>query len=149
MDPATAAEALRQVWEGEDFPPPASILKGVKAEDAAALPPGFKYSLITLVEHSWFWQEIWLARLVDRKRPDMRKDWRVPDPGEWPEVRLRFLEGFEEALAIARAQPFEHKMASDEKAIETLLKIAVHNAYHVGQFVLVKRAVKGAESKDD
>lgn len=142
MDPATAAEALRQVWEGRDFPPAKRILSNVKAEDAATLPLGFKYSLLTLVEHTWFWQEIWLARLTDRPRPDMRKDWRVPDALEWPEVRRRFLDGFEEALTIASASPFAHKMKSDDAAIESLIQIAVHNAYHVGQFVILKRAAK-------
>lgn len=145
MDPKTAAEALRQVWTGADFPPPASILKTVKAVDAAALPPGFKYSLLTLVEHTDFWQRIWLGRLTGAKRPDMTKDWRVPDPSEWPEVRKRFLENFESALAVARAEPFVHRLKSDEEACKVLTQIAVHNAYHVGQFVLVKRAVRGMD----
>lgn len=143
MDSKTAGEALRQVWEGRDFPPPKRILSNVKAEDAAAIPPGFKYSILTLVEHNNLWNGIWLGRLVDRKRPDMTKDWRVPKPSEWPEVRRRFLEGMEEAISIAETEPFRHKMKSDEVAIQTLVQIAVHTAYHVGQFVLIKRAVRG------
>ena len=143
MDPATAAEALRQVWEGDDFPAPKRILSNVKAEDAAKVPSGFKYSLLTLVEHCNLWNGIWVGRLIDRRRPDMTKDWRVPKPSEWPEVRRRFLEGMEEAIMIAEAKPFRHKMKSNEAAVKTLLNIAVHTAYHVGQFVLVKRAVRG------
>lgn len=143
MDSKTASEALRQVLEGRDFPTPKQILSNVKAEDAAAIPPGFKYSLLTLVEHNNLWNGIWLGRLLDRKRPDMTKDWRVPKPSEWSEVRRRFLEGMEEAISIAEAKPFRHKMKSDEEAIQTLLQIAVHTAYHVGQFVLIKRAVRG------
>ena len=147
MDSRTAAEALRQVWEGHDFPPPKQILSNVKAEDAAALPPGFKYSLLTLVEHTHFWQRVWLSQLTGAKKPDMLKDWRIPKPEEWPEVRAAFLEGLQEAMAIANAKPFIHKLKSDEVAVEKLLKIAVHDAYHVGQFVLVKRAVKGLKAK--
>ena len=143
MDALTAAEALRQVWEGQDFPPPKRILSNVKAEDAAKTPPGFKYSLLTLVEHCNLWNGIWVGRLVDRKRPDMTKDWRVPKPSEWPEVRAKFIELMEEALAIAEAKPFRHRMKSKEAAVEALLQIAAHTAYHVGQFVLVKRAVRG------
>lgn len=142
MDPKTAAEALHQVWIGADFPPAASILRNVKVVDAAAIPPGFKYSLLTLVEHTDFWQRIWLARLIGSKRPDMTKDWRVPDVLEWPEVRQRFLENFERALAVACAEPFVHRLKSDDEACRVLIQIAVHNAYHVGQFVLVKRAVR-------
>ena len=142
MDARTAAEALRQVWEGRDFPPPKQILSRLPAEDAAKIPSGFKYSILTLVEHNNLWNGIWLGRLVDRKRPDMTKDWRVPKPSEWLEVRSQFLEGLEEAIAIAEAKPFRHKMKSDEVAIQALLQIAVHTAYHVGQFVLIKRALK-------
>lgn len=142
MDPMTAAEALRQVWLGRDFPPPKQVLSNVNAEDAAKIPPGFKYSLLTLVEHCNLWNGIWLGRLVDRKRPDMTKDWRVPKPSEWQEVRQRFIDGMEEALSIAEAKPFRHKMKSKEAAVEALLQISVHTAYHVGQFVLVKRAIK-------
>ena len=122
---------------------PASVLRGIKPEDAAKLPPGFKYSLLTLVEHTDFWQRIWLAGLRGGKRPDMTKDWRIPSPEEWPTVRQSFLGGLEEAVAIASAEPFVHKKRSDENAVNTLLKIAVHDAYHVGQFVLLKRAVRG------
>ena len=143
MDAKTAAEALRQVWEGADFPAPKSVLSNVKAEDAEMVPKGFKYSLITLVEHCNLWNGIWVGRLVDRKRPDMTKDWRVPKASEWPEVRRNFIEVLEEALEIAESKPFRHKMQSNEAAVKTLLNIAVHTAYHVGQFVLVKRAVRG------
>ncbi|MBX3119348.1 MAG: DinB family protein [Fimbriimonadaceae bacterium] len=142
----SAAVALRQIWEGKDFRSPKSVLSRVTVEQAAALPPGFKYSLLTLVEHTDFWQRIWLAHLKGEKAENFMKDWRVPAHEEWPTVRERFLKNFEEALRIAESEPFTHKMKSDEEAISTLAQIAVHNAYHVGQFVLMKRAVS---SKSD
>jgi hypothetical protein len=148
MDPTVAALALRQVWEGRDFAPPKSVLNRVTPEKAAMVPPGFKYSLLTLVEHTDFWQRVWLARLNGEKALDFTKDWRVPDASEWKEVRARFLANFEAAIGIAERQPFTHAMESDEAAINKLLQIAVHNAYHVGQFVLLKRAVTGITDED-
>lgn len=139
-----AALALTQIRDGWDFPKPRQILSTVKAEDAAAIPPGFKYSLLTLVEHTRFWQEIWLCRLRGGKRPDMTKDWRVPEPAEWPGIIKAFLDGLEEAVAIAGADPFVHQAKDDNDAVSKLFQIAVHDAYHVGQFVLVKRAVREA-----
>ena len=118
------------------------MLRNIKAEDSARLPPGFKYSIITLVEHTHFWQRIWLGSLTGSKRPDVMKDWRVPAVEEWQEVRKAFLEGLEQAMSIAEAEPFVHKKKSDETAVDALLKIAVHDAYHIGQIVLLKRAVK-------
>lgn len=146
MAPRTVAEALHQVWVGADFPPPASILRNVNAEDAAMIPQGFKYSLLTLVEHTDFWQRIWLGRLTGSKKPNFRKDWRIPDSSEWPTVRQGFLDRFQEALSIANAEPFVHRLDSDEAACRVLTQIAVHNAYHVGQFVMVKRAVKASKT---
>ncbi len=137
-----AAQTLIQLRDGWDFPKPRQILSTVKAEDAARIPPGFKYSLLTLVEHTRFWQEIWLCRLRGGRRPDMTKDWRIPDPSEWPAIRKAFLEGLDEAIAIAGAEPFVHQAKDDAAAIDKLIQIAVHDTYHVGQFVLVKRAGK-------
>lgn len=139
----SALVPLRQVWEGRDFPAPKSVLSRVSAEQAATIPPGFKYSLLTLVEHADFWQRVWLNRLNGLKADSFMKDWRVPAPVEWQDVRTSFLQNFEEALRIASTNPLDHKMKSDELAIETLTQIAVHNAYHIGQFVLLKRAVTG------
>ncbi len=137
----SALVTLRQVWEGKDFPAPKSVLSRISAEQAATVPIGFKYSLLTLVEHTDFWQRVWLNRLNGKKADSFMKDWRVPKPEEWPDIRASFLKNFEEALRIAATDPLEHKMNSDEIAIEVLTQIAVHNAYHIGQFVLLKRAV--------
>jgi len=139
---SAVVELLRQVWEGEDFPPVASILRNVTPTTAAALPPGFKYSLLTLVEHADFWQRIWLARLIDIRAPDFRDDWRVPEPNEWPAIRRSFLERFEQAVRFASESPPATEPKREAAITRVLTQIAVHNAYHIGQFVLVKRAAR-------
>jgi hypothetical protein len=137
-----AARALIQLRDGWDFPKPRQILSTVRPEQAAALPPGFKYSLLTLVEHTRLWQELWLCQLRGGKRPNVMKDWRIPDPPEWPSIRKEFLDGLDEAIAIAESDPFVHHSADDAKAFDKLIQICVHDTYHVGQFVVVKRAMK-------
>ena len=144
MDAATVAEALRQVLEGEDFPPTRQILSRIPASQAGFLPLGSKYSMLTLVEHSAFWHRVWLGRLNGVSAPNFLSDWRIPAESEWPGVRAEFLEGLVEAHAIASGVPFVHKMRSDDGALKTLLQIAVHDAYHVGQFMMIKRMMKGA-----
>ncbi|MEO7454047.1 MAG: hypothetical protein ABIV13_04720, partial [Fimbriimonadales bacterium] len=74
--------------------------------------------------------------------PDMKKDWRVPNPEEWERIRKELTATVEEAYAIATAKPFKHKMKSDEAACRTLLAIAVHTAYHLGQISLLKRMAR-------
>jgi uncharacterized damage-inducible protein DinB len=141
--PELAAESLRQVRDGLDFPAPRTILSRISNVDASRIPTGFKYSLITLVEHTAFWQTTWINRLKGKRSLSFMHDWRVPEPNEWPEVRERFLAGLNEALAIAESKPFHHSMKSDEAAIRTILQIAVHDAYHIGQLVTLKRALRG------
>lgn len=140
--PSPAHEALQQIWVGRDFPPPASVLRGVNPTNATILPAGFKYSLITVVEHTDFWQRIWLARLHGQKVPTMFRDWRVPPSSEWTAIRASFLANFEEAIRIASGAI---QAATTQDVTSTkLFQIAVHNAYHIGQMVLIKRAVREA-----
>ena len=146
MTSKIALEALIQVRDGRDFSSPKAILSRVTAEGACAQAEGCPYSLATYVEHCAFWQDIWLAKLRGEKGKSFIEDWRVPQPGEWHNVRKRFLRGLDEAIAIAEKTPFVHSMKDDDAACATLIQIAVHNAYHVGQFVFLKRMVKGLKA---
>ena len=139
MDPKTAYDALRQIWEGDDIPAPKAMLARMKGADAAKKLPGAPYSLLTNLAHTDFWNRIWLARLKNEKRPNMLKDWRVPAASEFEDLRASFLEGIEEAMRIALSSPFRHEMKSDDVAVRTLNTMAVHTAYHCGQMNLLKR----------
>src|SRR5688500_6185459 len=133
MDPTTVAEALRQVLEGEDFYGPGPATSKVKADVANRRLDNSQYSIATNADHALLWNKIWLARLNGTRRPDMKKDWRVPEPDEWDRIRNEFRESVEEAHKIASSTPFTHKMQSDDAACKTLIAIAVHTAYHLGQ----------------
>jgi len=135
-------EALRQVVEGADFSPPAKLLSNVKGEQAAKIMPGLPYSLATNVAHTDIWNRLWLARLEGQPKFNPFPDF-PPVPAEaWKETRDRFLVNLNRAYEISCAEPFSHRCASDEVAHRLLLKIAVHTAYHVGQFALLKRALR-------
>jgi uncharacterized damage-inducible protein DinB len=142
MDQTTAAEALRQVFEGADFTPPTKMLSRLTAEQAAARIPSAPYSILTLVAHADFWQRIWLARLGGEKRPSIIEDWRVPNSTEWQSLRKSWLEGMTQAIQIASRKPFEHKAKNDATAVKFLLEIALHNSYHMGQIALLKRMAR-------
>lgn len=70
-------------------------------------------------------------------------DFRVPEASEWAGLRKEFLDGLAQARAIAASEPFAHKLNSDAEAVETLIRIAVHGAYHCGQMNLLKRIGAG------
>jgi uncharacterized damage-inducible protein DinB len=144
------AELFDHIIEGYDAPTPAGMLR-VGAADAATKVPGMPYSLATNLRHTVTWQDFWLAKLAGGAQrsglEQWREDFRPAGEDEWPELRSRFLRGLEAARSLARARPFRHKCASDAEACETLLRIAVHGAYHVGQMNLLKRALRAAQKQ--
>ena len=147
MSHSTVAEALQQVIEGADFAS-AKRLVNIKADLACAKKEGFPYDIATNIWHGDYWNRLWLARIRGEKRPSgniWSEDWQEPTAAEWPDVKRRFLENLDAALAIAKAEPFVHAMKSDEEAITRLNQIAVHTAYHVGQVALLKRMLKAKE----
>ena len=75
----------------------------------------------------------------------MGQDFPIIDKKDWPTIRSKFCDGLDEALDIARREPLTHACKSDDKAIETLFRIANHGAYHIGQVALLKRLL----SKDE
>jgi hypothetical protein len=142
MDPGTVAEALRQVLEGDDFAGPRAMTRGVSETTAARQNEDAPYSILINAEHALFWNRIWLARLEGSKRPNMLEDWRTPAPQEWKRIRTELTESVERAFRIASAKPFMHGMKSEDAACRTLLAIAVHTAYHLGQINLLKRIAR-------
>lgn len=135
-------ELLRQAWEGDDFGAPAGVLKGVSDKTATLVLPGAPYSIATNVAHADIWQRLWLARLEGTPKFNPFPDFPAVEAKDWAAVRRSFLEHFEKACALASAEPFRHSAKSDAAARKLLTKIAVHNTYHVGQIVLLKRMAR-------
>ncbi len=142
MTASTVAEALRQVWEGADIPAPTSLLGNISVTTAARRELWMPYSILTNLAHANFWQTVWLNRLEGKRVANFTEDWKVLPPESWPEVRELFYTDMQRALAMARSEPFAHKMKSDEAALKTLMQIAVHNAYHIGQVNLLKMQLR-------
>lgn len=143
MAAETIAETLRQIIDGEDFNPPAKMLK-ISAKRACTIPTGVPYSIATNVWHADYWNRLWLARLrgeAIKSKNIWADDWYVPSEKEWSETRDRFLSNLVGARELALAKPFRHAMDSDAKALDRLHRIAAHTAYHVGQIALLKRMV--------
>jgi uncharacterized damage-inducible protein DinB len=132
--------------EGDDIPAPKALLARVKEEEASRVPDALPYSLATNLAHAVFWQRIWLNRLKGLRAESFLKDWRVPAVGEFAALRREFLDGLQEALSIASAKQIRHSMKSDKAAEATLINIAVHDAYHLGQINLIKRALRKTRS---
>jgi uncharacterized damage-inducible protein DinB len=142
MDRHTVAEALRQIINSVDIPAPSRLLKNVKPEAGAKKLENMPYSMIINLAHAVFWQDLWLSRLKGLKARSITEDWKVPPEEQWKELCERFIAGLQEAHNIAKAKSFKHKMKSDDAACKTLLQIAIHDAYHLGQMALIKRSLR-------
>ena len=142
----TALEALIQLREGKDIPAPRQVLSRVKAEDACRVVPTFRKSIADYVWNADFWQQIWLARLAGEPARSMMEDWQSVAPDDWEATRERFLGNLDRAVEVA--QSGEHRIKDDATANRLLLQIAVHNSYHIGQCVLIKRALRLARVVD-
>ena len=143
MDQSTAAEMLRQIIEGVDITAPKSLFRNISKERAALRMPGFPYSILENLWHADVWQIIWINKLEGRRNEDIwEKNWRSPHPDEWPDVRASFLANIEKAHAIASAKPFKHKTKSKDAAVKTLIQLAMHDSYHIGQITLIKRVLR-------
>ena len=143
MNNPTLVAMVDHILEGYDIPSPEGMLKVKRADAARDIDPS-PYSLLTNLAHATLWQRFWLNKLHGgRKRSTMeewKNDFRVPAPEEWEPLRREFLEGLKEARAIAAGEiAFE---CTEEEAQDTLLRIAVHAAYHCGQMNLLKRMLR-------
>jgi len=139
---AAIAEMLREVVEGVDFDSAAQVLKSVTAAKAVVVPDGCPYSIATNVAHTEQWQRSWLNQLKGLPRFDVyrdAKDFPIVAESEWPAIRKAFVEGLEDAYAIACATPFAHHVKDEAAAFKRLTKIALHASYHLGQIKLLKR----------
>jgi len=136
------AETLRQLLNGLDFDSPSKMLTSVTNAKAVKIPAGCPYSIATNVAHAEQWQRSWLHRLKGLPPFDVwkeAKDFPIVAARDWPSVRQAFLDGLQDALTIAEADPFVHHLTEDAQAIRKLNQIAVHGAYHIGQVKLLKR----------
>jgi len=132
---------LQQVLEGWDIPTPAGTLR-VREEAALRQVPGTPYSLATNLAHACRWQRLWLGSLglgpLQDWKQVCREDFRVARPGEWPSDRREFVEGLHSAYQFA----LEQGDTLDEKSLDTLMKIAIHASYHLGQCNVLRKLEK-------
>ncbi len=135
------ARMLQQILEGWDIPTPSGALR-VREDAALRQVPGVPYSLATNLAHACRWQRLWLGSLglgpLQDWRQVCREDFRAARPGEWPSDRREFVEGLRAAYQFA----LEQGDSLEEKSLDTLMKIAIHAAYHLGQCNALRKIEK-------
>jgi uncharacterized damage-inducible protein DinB len=135
------AEAMRQMGRGEDFWPADDLTRDLSPEQATKIPEGCPYSIATQVGHMLCWQDRWIDQIQGQPVKDSvsdEEDFPVVKPEEWMDLRARLVTGIEMASGLATGLETDRTVGT-RSVSETLLKVAIHNAYHIGQIALLRQ----------
>lgn len=128
---------------GHAFNTAQSILENLEPAVAVHIPENAVHSIAGHVAHMAWWQRQVLQdiKLGKRQRQSTDEFPSTVSQGEWEGVKQDFLDGLEELKQccenpILLETPY---LTTTESIAEALLDFAIHNAYHLGQIVLLRR----------
>jgi uncharacterized damage-inducible protein DinB len=127
----------------------ATVFDGLDWQLAGAKPEGCPHSAWELLSHMVYWQDFMLAYLKGEtpKSPEhAAESWpdaSAPESGEeWNRALARFSEGLQEAEQEAAKELMEKGAGGKGRTrAEWLMGITLHNTYHAGQAVVVRRMI--------
>lgn len=134
--------ALHNLLQGiDEFPAPAKILAGLSGEQACQSVPGAPHSIATLLGHMLCWQEWFLGFAHGTEPPDPTAEENFPavTPQQWTGLVQRFLDSLTEVEALATLEDCARELIKERSLGYGLASQASHNAYHLGQIVLLRR----------
>ena len=143
------AAALRDALRGGgQFVDSRRVLDALDWRLAGEKPPGAEHSVRRIAAHLVFWQDLYLERLAGAERPSPPHDaagWpggdTARDEREWKALVARFADGLARAEAAIDSAPLGLTLArwGARTRFAGLNGLAIHNAYHLGQVVLLRR----------
>jgi hypothetical protein len=141
---AASPAAVEELMDGGgEFAPPSSLLSDLTEEQAVAVPPGAPYSIAQVVSHMHWNLRSSLAAVGQEAHPgpEHLDDTFAPiAPGSWKGLVEAFLAGIEECKRVAAEKKDAVSPARDDTNVDyDLAETALHNAYHFGQIVLLRR----------
>jgi hypothetical protein len=136
--------ALRGMLLGSDeYLGPAKIFAGLSGEQACQSLPGLPHSIATLLAHMLFWQERRLGWARGEEQPELSEEqnFSAVTPEQWPGLVQRYMDTLAELEALATPETCARELYRGRSVGFTLASHACHNAYHLGQIVLLRRAL--------
>jgi uncharacterized damage-inducible protein DinB len=137
-------EATRALLEeASEFTPASRALDGLTAERALMKPADSPYSVAEIVSHMVFWQRYVMATIEGEAVEDISSattGWATVNLEDWPRLKDEFLANLERCCEMARNAAELERVPSGNRTVGyRLLSHAGHNAYHLGQIVLLRR----------
>ncbi len=143
---------IKHILQGTGFTPLERALSGITHEQATAKPCDSPHSIADILAHLNFWQGWALVAIKSEHQPMPAKaaDGWVGLTGAWENLVSEFFKGLEEAKTLSDdaallQKPFDpdskigwgfEKLSVGEAVLDV---IAVHNAHHLGQIILLRR----------
>lgn len=137
---------------------PAAAVQGITPQLAARKLKGFPHSIFQIVGHMNYWMDYELRRISgeDPSYPThAAESWPSPSAAstetEWTQVVAHFAASINQLAAFAKAgSEFLNREVKpahtvhnqpQSSVLDVLWQTAVHNSYHVGQIVLLRRTL--------
>lgn len=135
---------MQRLLTGEvEFRHPHKILESISAEDACRRLAGLPYSIAGLLGHLQWWQarRLHLARGGEWEPFELQvDDWPAVGPEAWESLRADFLATLEQMAELTADSTRMAEIIFEDRTVgEMLVSHATHNAYHLGQIVLMRR----------
>jgi uncharacterized damage-inducible protein DinB len=147
-----SGKLIKHLLYGTGFTPLERAINGLTQEQAIAKPCDSPHSIADILAHLNFWQS-WALTAIrgePKSMPAKAADGWVGLTGSWDELVSGFLKGLEEAKTFTDDEallqtPFDpegkigwgfEKVSIGEAILDV---IAVHNAHHLGQIILLRR----------
>lgn len=139
-----SAEAVAAMTDGDQqHLPPARLLSDLTEVQAMAVPPHSPYSIAQIAAHLYFWQQRQVAWAQGETPPpveDLEATFAAPPAGTWKQLVQDVLAGAEQAKQQAGEKAEQSSALFDNSTVGyALASSALHNSYHLGQIVLLRR----------
>jgi len=147
--PPATLEVLLEDPDEHDFPAAARILAGLTSDQALTVPPGLPYSIAQIVAHMQANMKFNLG-LITADAPtrdqNTHEKWPAVRRENWAALASDFLSTLERLKRLARQADLArvvYPASGDEPAwtvgYKLACSVAKHNAYHLGQIVVLRR----------
>jgi uncharacterized damage-inducible protein DinB len=134
-------EGLIEEWSS--FVPATRALDNLSPEQAVTKLEGWPHSIAEVVAHMLFWQRHDLQTIETGSEPevDQAENWPAVTSDDWPRLKDAFLAALEQAKEIARdPENLERVILGGKYSVGArLVWFTGHNAYHLGQVVMLRR----------
>lgn len=120
-------------------------------DEAFWTPANSSHSIAEIIQHLLYWNETWQTRYRESRVDavpsigDNHNSFVIPDHATFAELRDRLLEvllQWQELLSAAKLEQEVNGFPEPAKWWELVSNAAMHNAYHIGQIVYIRKLQK-------